>query len=101
MKVFPLAVAATLALAASAFAGGIQGRVTNENGTPRRGVTISVKSYHQSTTTDANGNYVLLLPPQASGMLVNVHVNGTLALSNCIVSKGKRLTTVMVTMVRH
>ena len=55
MKALSLAVAMTLALAGASLAGGIQGRVVNNNGTPLRGVTISVKGYRQTTTSDANG----------------------------------------------
>lgn len=100
MKALKLAVAMTLALAGVGMAGGIQGRVTNENGAPLSGVAISVKGYHQTTHTDANGNYTLLMPPQADGMRVNVHVNGIFAV-NTLVPAGAVYSTVVVTLVRH
>jgi hypothetical protein len=37
----------------------IKGKVTNENGDPLAGVTVSVKGTNISTSTDASGNYML------------------------------------------
>ena len=92
--------AMTLALAGATFAGGIQGRVVNENGVPRRGVTISVKGYRQTTTTDANGYYTLQMPAEVGGMRVNVYVNGAFAV-NCLVPPGNVNSTVVVTLIRR
>ena len=92
--------AATMALAGAALAGGIQGRVTNEDGSPRAGVTISVKGYHHSTTTDSNGQYLLWMPPQMDGARVDVYVNRAFAV-NCLVPPGGANSTVVVTMVRR
>lgn len=100
MKAFPLAMAASMALAGAALAGGIQGRVANEDGSPRAGATVSVKGYHQSTTTDANGYYTLRMPPQVGGARVNVYINGAFAV-NCLVPPGDANSTVEITMVRR
>jgi len=100
MKALKLAVAMTLAFAGVSMAGGIQGRVTNENGVPLRGVTISVKGYRQTTNTDANGYYTLLMPAQVDGLRVNVYVNGTFAV-NTLVPVGAVNSTVVVTLIRH
>ncbi len=100
MKAFPLVIAAAMAMAGAALAGGIQGRVVNENGNPRSGVTISVQGYNQSTTTDSNGYYVLRMPPQVDGARVNVRVNGAFAV-NCLVPIGTANSTVLVTLVRR
>ena len=81
-------------------AGGIQGRVTNENGVPLRGVTISVRGYHQTTRTDANGNYMLMMPPQANGLRVDVRVDGIFAV-NTLVPMDAANATVVVTLIRH
>ena len=90
----------TMALAGTALAGGIQGRVTNADGSPRAGVTISVSGYHQTTTTDANGQYLLWMPPQMDGARVDVYVNRAYAV-NCLVPPGGANSTVMVTMIRR
>ena len=100
MKALKLAVAMTLAFAGVSMAGGIQGRVTNENGVPLRGVTISVKGYRQTTNTDANGYYTLLMPPQVGGLRVNVQVNGIFAV-NTLVPPGAVNSTVVVTLIRN
>lgn len=99
MKALKLAVAMTLALAGVSLAGGIQGRVTNENGVPLRGVTISVKGYRQTTTTDANGYYTLQMPAEIGGLRVNMYVNGIFAV-NTLVPPGAVNSTVVVTLVR-
>jgi len=80
-------------------AGGIQGRVTNENGVPLRGVTLSVKGYRQSVTTDANGYYTLQMPLEVGGLRVNVYVNGIFAV-NTLVPQGAVNSTVVVTLIR-
>ena len=99
MKAFPLAIAATLALAGFTLAGGIEGRVVDGNDNPRRGVTISAKGYHQSTTTDSNGYYTLQMPSYVDGTRVNVYVNGAFAV-NCLVPPGNANSTVDVTLIR-
>ena len=99
MKALKLAVAMTLAFAGVSLAGGIQGRVTNANGVPLRGVTISVKGYRQTVTTDANGNYTLQMPPEVDGLRVNVYVNGIFAV-NTLVPAGAANSTVVVTLIR-
>jgi hypothetical protein len=91
--------AMSMALAGVTMAGGIQGRVVNANGVPLRGVTISVKGYRQTTTTDANGYYVLQMPADADRMRVNVYVNGIFAV-NCLVPPGHANSTVEVTLIR-
>lgn len=100
MKAFPIALAMTLAFAGVTFAGGIQGRVTDENGAPRRGVTISAKGYRQSTTTNADGYYTLQMPPFVDGLRVDVYVNGIFAV-NCLVPPGPDNSTVKVTLIRR
>lgn len=92
--------AMTLAFAGVTLAGGIQGRVVNENGVPLRGVTISVKGYRQTTSTDANGYYTLLMPPEIGGLRVDVRVNGLFAV-NCLVPPGDVNSTVIVTLIRR
>ena len=42
----------------------ITGKVTDEQGTPLSGVSISVKQTSRSTLTDINGDYVISLSPQ-------------------------------------
>ncbi len=91
--------AMSLALAGVTLAGGIQGRVVSPTGAPLRGVTISVKGYRQTTTTDANGYYVLQMPAEVDGLRVNVYVNGLFAV-NCLVPPGKANSTVDVTLIR-
>lgn len=91
--------ASILALTGSALAGGIEGRVTDANGVPRRGVTISVKGYRQSTTTDSNGYYSLQMPSYLDDTRVNVYVNGAFAV-NCYVPPGNANSTVDVTLIR-
>ena len=81
MKALKLTIGVSLALAAISLAGGIEGRVLDENGNPRRGVTISVKGYRQTTTTDTNGFYTLNMPSMAEGTRVNVSVNGIFAVN--------------------
>jgi carbon monoxide dehydrogenase subunit G len=92
--------AVTLALAGVTFAGGIDGRVVDGNGNPRRGVTISAKGYRQTTTTDANGYYSLKMPSYADGTRVNVYVSGIFAV-NCLVPPGNANSTVDVTLIRN
>ena len=91
--------AVTLALAGVTFAGGIQGRVVDGNGAPRRGVTISAKGYRQTTTTDSNGYYSLKMPSYVDGLRVNVYVSGIFAV-NCLVPPGENNSTVDVTLIR-
>jgi hypothetical protein len=100
MKALQLAIAASLALAGISYAGGIQGRVTDENGVPRRGVTISVKGYRQTTSTDSNGYYTLQMPAAVDGMRVNLYVNGNFAV-NTLVPPGAANSTVVVTLIRR
>jgi len=100
MKKLITAIAATAALAGTVLAGGIEGRVTDQNGNPRAGVTISVKGYRQTTTTDSNGYYVLKMPTSADGTRVNVHVNGIFAV-NTLVPAGDANSKVMVTLIRR
>jgi hypothetical protein len=100
MKTLKLAIAASLALAGISNAGGIQGRVTDENGVPRRGVTISVKGYRQTTSTDYNGYYTLQMPPAVDGLRVNMYVNGKFAV-NTLIPPGPENSTVVVTLIRR
>lgn len=100
MKALKLAIAASLAFAGISYAGGIQGRVTNENGVPRSGVKISVKGYRQTTTTDYNGYYMLQMPPVLDGMRVNMYVNGQFAV-NTLIPPGPENSTVVVTLIRR
>ena len=100
MKALKLAIAASLALAGISNAGGIQGRVTDERGVPRRGVTISVKGYRQTTTTDYNGYYTLQMPAALDGMRVNMYVNGHFAV-NTLIPPGPANSTVVVTLIRR
>ena len=100
MKAISLAIATSLGLAGISLAGGIEGRVTDASGNPRKGVTISVKGYHQKTTTDANGYYTLLMPPQVDGLRVNVYVNGNFAV-NTLVPVGPANSKVIVTLIRR
>jgi len=100
MKAFPIAMAMTVALAEVSLAGGIQGRVTDENGVPRRGVTISVKGIRQTTSTDVNGYYTLVLPQYADNTRANVYVKGIFAV-NCLVPAGPVNSTVDVTLIRR
>ncbi|WP_218145503.1 TonB-dependent receptor [Parapedobacter koreensis] len=48
----------------------ITGRVTNEQGEPLEGVTISLKGRSIATTSDAEGYYRLMLPTADTGSLV-------------------------------
>jgi len=100
MKTFLTAAAASLAMIGASFAGGIEGRVVDDQGKPRVGVTISVKGHRQTTKTDSLGYYTLLLPPTADNTRVNVHVNGIFAV-NCLVPEGNANSTVNVTLVRR
>ncbi|MCW1914787.1 carboxypeptidase regulatory-like domain-containing protein [Luteolibacter sp. GHJ8] len=100
MKAYKLGLLASLALAGSSLAGGIQGRILDDNGNPRSGVTVSVKGYRQTTTTDSNGYYTLQLPAQADGTRVNFYVKGTFAV-NVLVPVGSANSTVDVTLVRR
>lgn len=100
MKALKLTIGVSLALAAISLAGGIEGRVLDENGNPRRGVTISVKGYRQTTTTDTNGFYTLNMPSMAEGTRVNVSVNGIFAV-NCLVPQGAANSKVDVTLIRR
>ena len=43
----------------------IQGKVTDENGAPLNGVSITVKGTQQGTVTDATGNFSISVPDQA------------------------------------
>ena len=99
MKALKLAVAMTLAFAGVSWAGGIQGRVTNRDGAPLSGVTISIKGYGQSVTTNGNGEYVLVLPPGFDGARVIVRVNGITA-DNILVPPGAGYSTLLVTLIR-
>lgn len=99
MKKHITAIVATLALAGTAFAGGIEGRVTDSNGNARSNVKISVSGHRQTTTTDSRGYYTLKLPTVADGSRVNVYVNGKLAV-NCLVPVGDANSTVNVTIIR-
>ena len=100
MKAYQLGLMLSFALAGASMAGGIQGRVLDDNGNARSGVTISVKGYRQTTTTDAIGYYTLQMPAQADGTRVNVYVKGSFAV-NCLVPVGNANSTVDVTLVRH
>lgn len=100
MKILSIAITSAMALSSAAFAGGIEGRVTDENGNPRRGVTISVKGYRQTTTTDSNGYYTLKMPTPADGTRVNVYVNGNFAV-NSLIPVGDANSKIMVTLVRR
>ncbi len=100
MKALKLALAASLAFAGISYAGGIQGRVTDENGVPRRGVTVSVKGYRQTTSTDYNGYYTLQMPAEIDGMRVNMYVNGQFAV-NTLIPPGPANSTVVVTLIRR
>jgi len=99
MKALKLAVAMTLAFAGVSLAGGIQGRVTNSAGVPLAGVTISVKGWGQSVTTNGNGEYRLQLPPGFDGLRVDARVNGIYA-KNILVPKGSGCSTLLVTLIR-
>lgn len=99
MKLIPTTLLALFALTASSFAGGIQGRVLNQDGVVRSNVKISVKGYRQTTTTDSNGYYTLKMPAGADGSRVNVYVNGNFAV-NCLVPVGDVNSTVNVTIIR-
>lgn len=48
----------------------IRGTVTDEQGTPMPGVTISIRGLSKGTLTDSNGNYVLEDVPPGSVLLV-------------------------------
>jgi hypothetical protein len=100
MKAYKLGLLSSFALAGISLAGGIQGRVVDDNGNPRSGVTISVKGYRQTTTTDSNGYYTLEMPAEANGVRVAVYVKGTFAV-NCLVPNGAANSTVDVTLVRR
>ncbi len=47
----------------------IAGRITNENGEPLQGVSISVKGTSRGTTTDNNGNFTLTVPENATVLI--------------------------------
>src|SRR5690606_10800637 len=48
----------------------ITGQVSDENGNPLEGVTVRVNETNVATTTDANGNYELRVPPGGEMRLV-------------------------------
>lgn len=101
MKTLIHTIIAALALAGVSLAGGIEGRVTDGNGNPLRGVTISAKGYgKQSTTTDSNGFYTLGVPSSGSNVRVDVYVNGLFAV-NCLVPDGNANSKVNVTLIRR
>jgi len=100
MKALKLAVAMTLAFAGVSLAGGIQGRVTNKDGAPLAGVTISVKGYGLTVTTNSNGDYLLQMPPGFDGLRVDVRVNGIYA-DNILVPQGGGNSTLLVTLIRN
>lgn len=43
----------------------VSGRVTNSSGEPMQGVSVSVKGARTGTTTDANGNFSIVVPDDA------------------------------------
>lgn len=100
------AIAATAPLVAnsssqsSSSGGGIQGRVLDGSGGPRRGVKISAKGYRWTTTTDADGYYTLILPANYGGSRMDIYVNGIFAV-NCLVPQGAANSKVDVTMIRR
>ena len=49
----------------------ITGRVSNEQGEPLSGATVSVKNQAVSTQTDAGGNFSLALPANAKSLVVS------------------------------
>ncbi len=51
----------------------VEGKVTNENGEPVEGASISIKGTNRGTTTDANGNFTLQVP-DGGGVLVISYV---------------------------
>ena len=85
-------------IAGLAAAGGIKGRVTDSNGKPRSGVTISIKGHRQTTTTDSNGYYTLNMPIEFDRKRVDVYVNGVYAV-NCLVPGKDANSTVTVVLV--
>lgn len=86
-------------LAGSCFAGGIEGRVVDGNGNPRKDIKVSVKGYRQSTTTNSDGYFVLEMPKESEKTRVNVYVDGNFA-ANCHVPEGKARSTVNVVLKR-
>ena len=53
----------------------ISGKITSASGEPLQGATIGVKNNTNMTTTDANGNFTLVVP--ANAVLVVTHVSFT------------------------
>jgi len=50
----------------------ITGRITNGQGEPLEGVTVSVKNTPAVTTTDANGNYRISVPEEGKALLITI-----------------------------
>ncbi|MGK6350565.1 TonB-dependent receptor [Parapedobacter sp. DT-150] len=50
----------------------INGRITNEQGEPLEGVTISVKNTTTVTTTNADGNYRIILPNNGNTLVFTI-----------------------------
>lgn len=100
MKLLPIIFASVFSLTSIAAAGGIKGRVVDENGYPLRNVVISVKGFRQTTTTDLDGRYTLKMPDDASSTRVNVYVNSRFAVL-CLVPEGNADSVVNVTLIRR